>query len=56
MSQTRGAMFDQVIHYFFQNLSPDTPRDERKSLSYAQELSIEVSAFKDLVCVMIRVE
>lgn len=38
------AMFDQVIHYFFQNLSADTQacRDEERSLSYAQELSIEV--------------
>ncbi|XP_019132627.2 serine/threonine-protein kinase PLK4 isoform X1 [Larimichthys crocea] len=37
------AMFDQVIHYFFQNLSADTQacRDEERSLSYAQELSIE---------------
>ncbi len=47
MSQTREAMFDRVIHYFFQNLSADTQasRDEEKSLSYAQELRIEVSCF-----------
>lgn len=44
MSQARGTMFDQVIQYFFQNLSSETQasKDEEEYLSYAQELSIEV--------------
>lgn len=45
MSQARETMLDQLIHYFFQNLSTDiqTSEDEEKGLSHAQELRIEVS-------------
>ncbi|XP_071354869.1 serine/threonine-protein kinase PLK4 isoform X1 [Trachinotus anak] len=43
MSQTRGTMFDHLIHYFFQNLPADiqASRDEEKSLAYTKELRIE---------------
>ncbi|XP_022077715.1 serine/threonine-protein kinase PLK4 isoform X1 [Acanthochromis polyacanthus] len=43
MSQAREIMFDQVIHYFFQNLCADTytSKDEKESLCYSQELKIE---------------
>lgn len=47
MSQARGNMLDQVIHYYFQNLSADTTAssDEESRLFYDQELRIEVSCF-----------
>lgn len=45
MSQARGAMFDQFLHYFFQNLPADLEggRDEVKGFSCSEELRIEVS-------------
>lgn len=47
MSQARGAMFDQFLHYFFQNLPADSKggRDELKSFSGSEKLRIEVSRF-----------
>lgn len=46
MSLAKGTMFDQVIDYYFQNLSADSQvRDEENILSYAQELRIEVYCF-----------
>lgn len=49
MSQLRGAVFDRLLHLFYQNLSADTQtcRDEEKSLFYDQDLRIEVSCIED---------
>lgn len=49
MSQARGKMFDQVLHYLFQNISADNwaSRDEKERLSNTEELRIEVSVVKD---------
>lgn len=46
-SSMSQAVFDQLIHHFFQNLSADTraSRDEEKTLFCAQELRIEVLVF-----------
>lgn len=53
MSQERGKMFDQVIDYFFQNLSDTTPKDDEESrLFYDQELRIEVLCFLKILSVM----
>lgn len=42
-------MYDQVLRYFFQNVSADnwTSRDEKERMSDTQELRIEVYAVKD---------
>lgn len=46
MSQAGGPVFDPFLHYYFQNSLMGVGRDEEQSLSYAPELSIEVSGFK----------
>lgn len=45
MAQTPGKMFDKVLHYFFQNVTPKykLAKDEERILSTTDDLKIEVS-------------
>lgn len=47
MSQARGKMFDQILHYLFQNISADSLVSREERLSFTEELRIEVSVVKD---------
>lgn len=47
MSQPGGSLFDQFLHYYFQNLSADAQasRNEEIGLFFTPDISIEVLWF-----------